>query len=65
MLDEGGGLAGGVCPDEAVTGVVYEPGLRELMFPDGTVCRGYVKDGMTVKPGFGGVLSFDLKIRMV
>lgn len=41
------------------------PGLRELVFPDGTVCRGYVKDGMTVKPGFGCVLSFDLKIRMI
>lgn len=41
------------------------PGLRELAFPDGTVCRGYVKDGMTVKPGFGCVLSFDLKVRMI
>lgn len=41
------------------------PGLRELWFPDGTVCRGYVKDGMTVKPGFGGVLSFDLKMRLI
>lgn len=45
--------------------VCMRPGLRELSFPDGTVCRGYVKDGMTVKPGFGCVLSFDLKIRMI
>lgn len=41
------------------------PGLRELWFPDGTVCRGYVKDGLAVKPGFGCVLSFDLKLRMI
>lgn len=42
-----------------------KPGLRRLSFPDGTVCEGYVKGGMAVKPGFGCVLSFDLKVRIV
>lgn len=41
------------------------PGIRMLQLPDGTIARGYVRDGFTAKVVHSNIVKFDFKLRVI